>query len=168
MIAVSRGDTRTPLFLTIRRRRSLMRVVPTGRSQPTVGDRSASGPRTAVVAEPSGSFDSTAFESRRSPTPYPGVSRARHFQEANESLLRASDSDRGFAQSMRELGVDLERTPIGLAPRATPAGWTWHHAQQPGAMQLVPRLHIGRISDAAQDLPRFILRRTDTCWSVVE
>ncbi|MCB1692221.1 MAG: HNH endonuclease [Pseudomonadales bacterium] len=27
-----------------------------------------------------------------------------------------------------------------MAPRQPPAGWTWHHAQEPGVMQLVPRV----------------------------
>jgi len=62
-----------------------------------------------------------------------------HFQEANESLLRMMEADSGFAQSMRKMGINLERTPTGLAPRQPPAGWSWRHAQEPGVMQLVPR-----------------------------
>lgn len=97
-------------------------------------------PRTAVrTAEPNGSFYSTAFETRLNAGSYPGVSRAGHFQAANESLLRMMEADSGFAQSIRELGVTLERTPTGLAPRQSPAGWSWHHAPEPGVMQLVPR-----------------------------
>jgi hypothetical protein len=73
------------------------------------------------------------------PSSYPGMSRGAHFQEANEWLLRTMESDSGFAQSMSELGISVERTPTGLAPRQSPAGWTWHHAEEPGVMQLVPR-----------------------------
>ncbi len=40
---------------------------------------------------------------------------------------------------MRENGIDLQRTPRGLAPEAAPRGWTWHHADEPGLMQLVKR-----------------------------
>ena len=49
---------------------------------------------------PTGQFYSTAFETRLSPTSYPGVSRGRHFQEANENLLRAMEGNAGLAQSM--------------------------------------------------------------------
>ncbi len=44
-----------------------------------------------------------------------------------------------FSQMMQRLGVNLERTSTGLAPRIPPAGWTWHHAKETGVMQLVPR-----------------------------
>ncbi len=82
---------------------------------------------------------SVAFETRLSPQSYPGLSRARHFQEANESLLTTMESNPEFAQTMSDLGINLERTPNGLASRQSPAGWTWHHADEPGLMQLVPR-----------------------------
>ena len=82
---------------------------------------------------------STAYEMKLSKESYPGVSRARHFQEANESLLKAMESDKGLAKSMNELGVNLERTPTGLAPRRPPENWTWHHEVDEGVMRLVPR-----------------------------
>jgi RHS repeat-associated protein len=81
---------------------------------------------------------STAFEMRLKPSSYPEVSRARHFQEANESLLRAMEGDAAFASQMLGLGVNLERTATGLAPRTPPAGWTWHHEAEAGVMRLVP------------------------------
>ena len=81
---------------------------------------------------------STAFEMQLKPTSYPGVSRARHFQEANEQLLRAMEGDAAFASQMKELGVNLERTSTGLAPRTPPAGWAWHHDAAGGVMRLVP------------------------------
>ena len=97
-----------------------------------------SAPRTAAAAA-DGSYYSVAVETRLNPSSYPGLSRAAHFQEANESLLQMMEGDSAFAQSMRDMGVNLERTPTGLAPRQSPAGWSWHHGQEPGVMQLVPR-----------------------------
>lgn len=95
-------------------------------------------PRTApAVAD--GSFYSVAVETRLSQSSYPGLSRGAHFQEANESLLRMMEGDGVFAQSMRDMGITLERTPTGLASRQSPAGWSWHHGEEPGVMQLVPR-----------------------------
>jgi RHS repeat-associated protein len=82
---------------------------------------------------------STAFEARLSPKSYPGVSRARHFQEANEQLLGAMEASPEFAGQMSELGVKLEPTVTGLAPRTPPPGWTWHHEVEAGLMRLVPR-----------------------------
>jgi hypothetical protein len=67
------------------------------------------------------------------------MSRGAHFQEANQSLLHATEGDADFAKSMQDLGVNVQKTPTGLAPRSSPANWTRHHAQEPGAMQLVPR-----------------------------
>jgi hypothetical protein len=77
-------------------------------------------------------------ERKRLETSYPG-SRSTHNQEANEGLFQATDSDDAFAQGMQNEGVDLQRTPTGLAPRTPPAGFSWHHAEEPGVMQLVPR-----------------------------
>ncbi|WP_437729520.1 RHS repeat-associated core domain-containing protein [Sorangium sp. So ce861] len=82
---------------------------------------------------------STAYEAKLSPTSYPGVSRARHFQEANEQLLRAMETSPEFAAQVRSLDLTLERTATGVAPRTPPAGWTWHHELEPGVMRLVPR-----------------------------
>lgn len=92
------------------------------------------------TAGPTGNIYSVAFEAQLSSTSYRGVSRAGHFQQANQSLLEMIEADSQFAQTMQNAGVNLQRTPMGLAPRRPPAGWTWHHAQQPGLMQLVPRL----------------------------
>jgi hypothetical protein len=94
---------------------------------------------TTAARTASGDFYSVAFETTLKPTSYPGVLRPAHFQEANEALLTAMENDPQLAEMMENLGVDLERTPTGLAPRTSPTGWTWHHAQQPGVMQLVPR-----------------------------
>ncbi|MGL6352259.1 MAG: HNH endonuclease [Aeromonas sp.] len=82
---------------------------------------------------------STAYETTLKGTSYPGVSRQRHFQEANESLLQSIETNPEFGQMMKNLGVDLSRTPTGLAPRTPPKNWTWHHEQGEGVMRLVPR-----------------------------
>jgi RHS repeat-associated protein len=102
---------------------------------PSVGLRGAA----AKTATPSGQFYSVAFETRLNPSSYPGVLRPAHFQEANEILLRAMEAETQFARIMQQGGVNLQRTATGLAPRTAPAGWTWHHAQEAGVMQLVPR-----------------------------
>ncbi len=86
-----------------------------------------------------GKFYSIAFETEISATSYPGVSRGRHFQEANSALLNAMEKNPQFSQMIQQLGINLERTATGLAPRTSPSGWTWHHAAEPGVMQLVPR-----------------------------
>lgn len=82
---------------------------------------------------------SVAYRTRLAPESYPGLSRGAHFQEANGNLLSAMEGDASFANAMKDLGVNLERTPTGLAPRGSPAGWTWHHAPELGQMELVPR-----------------------------
>ena len=84
------------------------------------------------------SFYSVAFETKLSAGSYPGFSRRRHFQEANENLLQAMEADAAFAQTMQQGGVNLARTATGLAPRTPPTNWTWNHAEEPGVMQLVP------------------------------
>jgi len=82
---------------------------------------------------------SVAFQTELKPTSYPGLSRGAHFQEANGNLLRMMEGDAQFAQSIRGMGIDIERTATGLVPRSSPNGWTWHHNAQSGVMQLVPR-----------------------------
>ncbi|WP_141103687.1 RHS repeat-associated core domain-containing protein [Cobetia sp. QF-1] len=82
---------------------------------------------------------STAYEMKLETTSYPGVSRGRHFQEANESLLRDIEAYSNFSRNMQDLGVNIERTPTGLAPRRPPSNWTWHHELNEGVMRLVPR-----------------------------
>jgi hypothetical protein len=82
---------------------------------------------------------SVAFETQLRPTSYPGFSRGFHFQEANENLLSVIQADPRLAQIMQEVGVNLGRTPTGLAPRTSPGGWSWHNATEPGVLQLVPR-----------------------------
>ena len=47
--------------------------------------------------------------------------------------------DPQFAKMMKDSGVNLSRTPTGLAPRKPPSSFTWHHEQGAGVMRLVPR-----------------------------
>jgi hypothetical protein len=63
---------------------------------------------------------STAYEMKLAKTSYPRVSRGRNFQEANEPLLKAMENDSAFAEQINILGIKLERTPTGLAPRRPP------------------------------------------------
>jgi hypothetical protein len=45
-----------------------------------------------------------------------------------------------MAQLLHDLGVDLQRTPTGLAPDEPPPNHTWHHyAWEEGEMHLMPR-----------------------------
>ncbi|EOX4796805.1 HNH endonuclease, partial [Vibrio alginolyticus] len=81
----------------------------------------------------------SGFKTFLSPNSYPGVSRARHFQEANENLLKMMETDQEFASQMESLNIKLERTATGLAPRRPTKGWTWHHEREKGSMVLVPR-----------------------------
>ncbi|GHC56738.1 RHS repeat-associated core domain-containing protein [Neogemmobacter tilapiae] len=94
--------------------------------------------KVAKVA-PDGNYYSVGYETKLDASSYPGTSRAGHFQEANEKLLKDMESDPKFADTMADAGVIIERTPTGLAPRQSPTGWTWHHDESPGTMQLVPR-----------------------------
>jgi A nuclease of the HNH/ENDO VII superfamily with conserved WHH len=88
---------------------------------------------------PTGNFYSVLYETKLKPTSYPGGSRPAHNQEGNENLLQEMEGDADHARIMQDAGVDLRRTPTGLAPRTPPAGFSWHHAEDPGVMQLVPR-----------------------------
>lgn len=55
------------------------------------------------------------------------------------NLLQEIEGYADYARIMQDAGADLRRTRTGLAPRTPPAGFTWHHAEEPGVMQLVPR-----------------------------
>ena len=112
----------------------------------TLGRGGAAEGRAAAIAEgglsakaPTGNFYSVLYETKLKPTSYPGGSRSAHYQEANEGLLKAIEGDGAYARDMENEGVDLRRTPTGLAPRTPPAGFSWHHGDEPGVMQLVSR-----------------------------
>ena len=109
-------------------------VEPNGRYRASVGNSNA-GAR--IPSKPNAY--STVYEMKLKETSYPGTSRARHFQEANENLLRQMENDSTFKKVVEDMGVKLERTPTGLAPRKPPEGFTWHHERESGLMRLVPR-----------------------------
>lgn len=92
-----------------------------------------------AILAPTGQFYSVIHEMRLDPTLYPGSSRPVHVQAANESLLQTMEEEIAFAQDLLNQGLNLQRTPKGLAPRAAPSGFSWHHADEPSVMQLVPR-----------------------------
>ncbi|CAN7452330.1 HNH endonuclease [Mesorhizobium sp. LjRoot246] len=94
---------------------------------------------TGAIRAPAGQFYSVIHEMRLDPSLYPGSSRPVHVQAANESLLQTMEGEIAFAQDLLNQGLNLQRTPTGLAPRAAPLGFSWHHADEPGVMQLVPR-----------------------------
>jgi hypothetical protein len=106
-----------------------------GKTCPAV--KAGAGSATGAVT-PNGKYFSVALETKLDRDSYPGVSRQRHYQEANEALLKAIESDPEFAKNLRDNGLMIQRTPTDLAPRLPPAGWSWHHAEEPGVMQLVP------------------------------
>lgn len=50
------------------------------------------------------------------------------------------EADSDFSNHMKNLDINLERTPMGLAPRQPPASWTWwHHELYAETIRLVPR-----------------------------
>ncbi len=79
------------------------------------------------------------YQTRLKPSSYPGSSRSAHFREANEALLTDMEASPRFSGAMEGQGLRLQRNLSGRAPNTSPDGYTWHHAQEPGTMQLVPR-----------------------------
>ncbi|WP_198680497.1 RHS repeat-associated core domain-containing protein [Lentzea terrae] len=102
--------------------------------------RPGSAPNAPVVG--SGRAYSVAFEVQLKKTSYPGITREDHFQEANTMLLEAMDSDPAFATAMDDLIPGLRDQLSGprAVSRKSPLNWTWHHALEPGLLQLVPRV----------------------------
>lgn len=58
-----------------------------------------------------------------------------HFQTANETLYKAIAEDPSVAENVRLTPSDLQALENGQ----TPAGYTWHHSEEPGHLQLVDR-----------------------------
>jgi RHS repeat-associated protein len=56
----------------------------------------------ASVAGPKGDVYSVAFQTELKCSSYPGLSRASHFQEANENLLRMMETSRDFTQKWKD------------------------------------------------------------------
>jgi hypothetical protein len=88
-------------------------------------------------------FYSVAYETVLPGSSYPGRSRGYHNQQANRALLESMKADPEFAKSMENLIPNLSEQltgPRGGVSRMPPSGWTWHHATETGAMQLVPSI----------------------------
>ncbi|WP_206532019.1 HNH endonuclease, partial [Mesorhizobium sp. M7A.F.Ca.US.003.02.1.1] len=118
-------------------------AIAAGRAERLIANKSgselASEAGTGAIRAPTGQFYSVMHEMRLDPSLYPGSLRPVHVQAANESLLQTMEGEIAFAQDLLNQGLNLQRTPTGLAPRAAPLGFSWHHADEPSVMQLVPR-----------------------------
>jgi hypothetical protein len=96
-------------------------------------------PGYSLAAEAAPSAYSVAFEARLTPQ---GIGTyGSHFAEANEQLLKAM-ADPETANALRStLVADFEGSIVsssGSGRGVSPEGWTWHHASEPGVLQLVP------------------------------
>jgi RHS repeat-associated protein len=94
---------------------------------------------TTAARTASGDFYSVAFQTKLSPTSYPGVSRYMHFKEANTALDAAMGADADLAATMDRLGVSVPRSSSGSIIGKSPENWVWHHDAEAGVMQLVPK-----------------------------
>ena len=85
---------------------------------------------------------SVAYRMKLSNSSYPGLSRAAHFREANQELLRVMEANPEFAQRMEQMipGITDFLRGSGIVPSRSPTslGWTWHHSIETGIMELVP------------------------------
>jgi hypothetical protein len=93
-------------------------------------------PRT--VNAPNGNSYSVAFQTQLNSADL-GRSRPVHFNRANAALDSALRADPQFAAQMDQLIPGVQASVSSVGGRATPSGWVWHHAESPGAMQLVPQ-----------------------------
>jgi hypothetical protein len=96
---------------------------------------SGGAPVAAESAEVAPKAYSVAFETQLTPPEF-GLSRARHFQIANDALQSARDGNPALA--------DLVPAPAGWG--RPPADWVWQHATidqgagRAGLLQLVPKV----------------------------
>ncbi|GAA0505664.1 HNH endonuclease [Deinococcus depolymerans] len=67
-----------------------------------------------------------------------GRSDSVHFNRSNAALDAALKADPKFAAEMEELIPGVKNAVSRTGGRETPTGWTWHHSDEPGKMQLVP------------------------------
>lgn len=77
---------------------------------------------------------------------YPGVSRQRHNQIANESLHNKFESDHDFAVKMEAqypgIVEGVKPGSRGAFPRTSPTqDVTWHHSADKGKLELLPIDH---------------------------
>ena len=98
---------------------------------------SMGGDLTPVVG--SGNAYSVAYETTLPQSAYRYTRPGQNYI-ANKALLADMNTDPQFAQAMNEIIPNLSRD-LYYRPSASPKGWTWHHvADQPGVMQLIPRI----------------------------
>uniref|UniRef100_UPI00378478BF RHS repeat-associated core domain-containing protein n=1 Tax=Dokdonella sp. TaxID=2291710 RepID=UPI00378478BF len=77
---------------------------------------------------------------------YPGRSDEFHFQEGNRQLDLAMNADLALATFFEKeypgIAAGIKPGPRGAYPRRAPiSGLTWHHASEPGSLELVPTNH---------------------------
>jgi hypothetical protein len=81
---------------------------------------------------------SVAYEMELDPADY-GQSRRVHFNRANAALDAAIQSDPYFAARMDELSPGVAQRVSSAGGRMNPKDFVWHHDQDAGVMQLVPK-----------------------------
>jgi RHS repeat-associated protein len=89
------------------------------------------------AAAPKARYYHVAFEMVLDPADF-GRHHNVHFNRANAALDAALRSDTQFAAFMESLIPGVSRRVAATGGRLAPKGWTWHHAIEPGVMQLVP------------------------------
>ena len=92
---------------------------------------------TVPVYQPSGQTYSVMYEMRLDPADW-GTSHSVHLNRANAALDAEMQSDPQFAAQVEDLIPGAGGSVSSVGARRTPLGWTWHHAAEPGLMQLVP------------------------------
>jgi hypothetical protein len=78
-----------------------------------------------------------AYETKLHPDDY-GRWRGVHKRLANEALHAALVADPEFAANMEKMIPGLFDSVSKVGGRETPKGWVWHHAMEPGSMELIP------------------------------
>ncbi|MDP2162163.1 MAG: HNH endonuclease, partial [Flavobacterium sp.] len=92
------------------------------------------------VVQPTGQFYSVAYEMKLANNLYPGKGAYSHFKAANTALDDAISSDAIFANSIKQLGITIPKTPAGTITGNKIPNWVWHHGTDIGVMQLVPQV----------------------------
>jgi formamidopyrimidine-DNA glycosylase len=78
--------------------------------------------------------------------------RLRHFKEANRQLYEKILKDPEFAKKFTQEEIDFIERNVKAGTGKPPRGYTWHHSEITGQLQLVPREqheyahHIGGVS----------------------
>jgi hypothetical protein len=88
------------------------------------------------VTGPDGKYYSVAYQTEI--TNYPGTN-WQQFKAANQNLNNAIQSNPDLANMMNNLNIKVSVSNAGTTQGIPPTGWVWHHAQDIGVMQLVPK-----------------------------